>query len=249
MPNAFRQNPSQPQQVAEARPPFALETLTGVLERVTYHNEENGYTVGRLAVEGARDLITIVGNFSNPVVGEQLFCEGKWAVHREFGRQFQVERYNTSKPATAFAIEKDLGSGLIKGVGPVMAKRMVDLFQLETLDITENEPRKLLRVEGIGEKRVAMIQKAWDEQREIRNVMLFLQEKGVSATFAVKIYKTYGDRSIATVEENPYRLAQDIWGIGFKNADQIAQQLGIAPDSERRLEAGLLYTLSQATDH
>src|SRR5579884_1203894 len=225
-----------------------LESLTGVLERITYHNEENGYTVGRLAVEGAGDLVTIVGNFSNPVVGEQLFCEGKWVAHREFGRQFAVERYSTSKPATAFAIEKYLGSGLIKGIGPVMAKRMVDLFGLETLDIIENEPRKLLRVEGIGEKRVQMIQKAWDEQREIRNVMLFLQEKGVSATYAVKIYKTYGDKAIATVTENPYRLAQDIWGIVFKTADKIAQQLGIAPDSERRLEAGLLYTLSEATE-
>src|SRR5689334_13050520 len=159
MPNAFRPNPSQPQQAAETRPPFALETLTGVLERVTYHNEENGYTVGRLAVEGARDLITIVGNFSNPVVGEQLFCEGKWVAHREFGRQFQVERYSTSKPATAFAIEKYLGSGLIKGIGPVMGKRMVELFGVETLDLIEYEPRKLLRVHGIGEERVEVIWK------------------------------------------------------------------------------------------
>ena len=225
-----------------------LEALVGVLERVTYHNEENGYTVGRLAVEGARDLVTLIGNFSNPVVGEQLTCEGRWTAHREFGRQFAVERYHTSKPATAFAIEKYLGSGLIKGVGPVMAKRMVELFGLETLEVIENDPRTLLRVEGIGEKRVTMIQKAWDEQREIRNVMLFLQSKGVSATYAVKIYKTYGDRSIATVEANPYRLAQDIWGIGFKTADRIAQQLGVAIDSEQRLEAGLLYTLSEATD-
>ncbi|MCW3096290.1 MAG: recD [Chthonomonadaceae bacterium] len=225
-----------------------LDALVGVLERVTYHNEENGYTVGRLAVEGARDLVTLVGNFSNPVVGEQLTCEGRWTAHREFGRQFAVERYHTSKPATAFAIEKYLGSGLIKGVGPVMAKRMVELFGLETLEVIENDPRTLLRVEGIGEKRVAMIQKAWDEQREIRNVMLFLQSKGVSATYAVKIYKTYGDRAIATVEANPYRLAQDIWGIGFKTADKIAQQLGVAIDSEQRIEAGLLYTLSEATD-
>lgn len=232
----------------KANPFTPLEAVIGVLERVTYHNEENGYTVGRVAVEGVRDLVTIVGNFSNPVVGEQLTCEGRWAAHREFGRQFLVERYSTSKPATAFAIEKYLGSGLIKGVGPVMAKRMVELFGLETLEVIENEPRELLKVEGIGEKRVGMIQKAWDEQREIRNVMLFLQSKGVSATYAVKIYKTYGDRSIATVEANPYRLAQDIWGIGFKTADKIAQQLGVAIDSEQRLEAGLLYTLSEATD-
>jgi exodeoxyribonuclease V alpha subunit len=242
--------PPQPNNAQDDRAPYNpfVETLTGVLERLTYHNEENGYTVARLAVEGARDLVTIVGNFSNPVVGEQLFCEGKWVAHREFGRQFQVERYSTSKPATAFAIEKYLGSGLIKGIGPVMAKRMVDLFGLETLDVIENEPRNLLRVEGIGEKRVTMIQKAWHEQREIRNVMLFLQGHGVSATFAVKIYKTYGDSSIKVVEENPYRLAQDIWGIGFKTADKIAQQIGVAIDSEQRLEAGLLYTLSEATD-
>jgi exodeoxyribonuclease V alpha subunit len=225
-----------------------MDTLSGVLERLTYHNEENGYTVGRLAVEGARDLVTIVGNFSNPVVGEQFYLEGNWTAHREFGRQFAVERYSVSQPATAFAIEKYLGSGLIKGVGPVMAKRMVALFGTDTLEIIEAEPRKLLRVEGIGEKRVAMIEKAWHEQREIRNVMLFLQGKGVSATFAVKIYKTYGDKSLQVVEDNPYRLAQDIWGIGFKTADKIAQQLGIALDSERRLEAGLLYTLSEATD-
>lgn len=229
-------------------PTPALDTLTGILERLTYHNEENGYTVGKLAVEGARDLITVVGSFSNPVVGEQLYLEGRWTSHREFGRQFQVERYNTSKPATAFAIEKYLGSGLIKGIGPVMAKRMVEMFSVDTLDIIETNPDKLMDVYGIGKKKIEQIKRAWHEQREIRNVMLFLQEKGVSSTYAVKIYKTYGDKSLQVVEENPYRLAQDIWGIGFKTADKIAQQLGIEPDSERRLEAGLLYTLSEATD-
>ena len=239
--------PPQPDSSQE-RPERPLDVVTGVLERVTFHSEESGYTVARLAIEGARDLVTVVGNFSNPIVGEMLICEGRWTAHREFGRQFAVERYSTSKPATVYAIEKYLGSGLIKGVGPVMAKRMVDLFGLETLDTIEHDPRKLLRVEGIGEKRVAMIEKAWDEQREIRNVMLFLQEKGVSSTFAVKIYKTYGDRAIATVEANPYRLAQDIRGIGFKTADKIAQQLGVAIDSEQRIEAGLTYTLSEATD-
>ena len=139
--------------IQTATNPFS-DTLTGVLERLTYHNEDNGYTVGRLAVEGARDLITIVGNFTNPVVGEQLVCEGSWTAHKEFGKQFAVERYNMTKPATAFAIEKYLGSGLIKGIGPVMAKRMVDLFGLETLDVIETDPRKLLRVGGIGEKRI-----------------------------------------------------------------------------------------------
>ena len=229
-------------------PAPGLDSVTGVLERITYHNEENGYTVARLAVEGERDLVTIVGSFSNPIVGEMLVCEGRWSAHREYGRQLTVERYSTSRPATAFAIEKYLGSGLIKGVGPVMAKRMTDFFGVDTLDVIENEPDKLKRVEGIGDKRIRMIQKAWIEQREIRNVMIFLQGKGVSATYAVKIYKTYGDKSIVTVEANPYRLAQDIWGIGFKTADKIAQQLGIELDSPRRLEAGLLHTLSEATD-
>ncbi len=224
------------------------DVLTGVLERVTYHDDASGYTVARLAVEGARDLATIVGSFSNPVVGEQLVCEGRWVSHREFGRQFTVERYDTAKPSTLFAIEKYLGSGLIKGVGPVMAKRIVEAFGLETLDVIESQPEKLITVVGIGAKRVAMIRKAWWEQREIRRVMLFLQSHGVSATYAVKIYKAYGDASIQVVEENPYRLAQDIWGIGFKTADKIAQQIGIAVDSPARLEAGLLYTLSEATE-
>lgn len=233
---------------AAAAPGHPAETLSGVLERITFHNEENGYSICRLAVEGARDLVTVTGSFSNPVVGELLVCEGQWVAHREYGRQFSVERYSVGKPATAFAIEKYLGSGLIKGIGPVMAKRMVALFGLETLDIIESDPKKLKRVDGIGDKRIEMIQKAWHEQREIRNVMLYLQGKGVSATFAVKIYKTYGDDSIPVVEENPYRLAADIWGIGFKTADKIAQQLGVEPDSIQRLEAGLLYTLSKATD-
>ena len=259
-PGTAGQNPDQSDMTYTTRPapqttssdPDApapgLDSVTGVLERITYHNEENGYTVARLAVEGERDLVTIVGSFSNPIVGEMLVCEGRWSAHREYGRQLTVERYSTSRPATAFAIEKYLGSGLIKGVGPVMAKRMTDFFGVDTLDVIEREPDKLKRVEGIGDKRIRMIQKAWNEQREIRNVMIFLQSKGVSATYAVKIYKTYGDKSIVTVEANPYRLAQDIWGIGFKTADKIAQQLGIELDSPRRLEAGLLHTLSEATD-
>jgi exodeoxyribonuclease V alpha subunit len=228
--------------------PVPLDSLTGILERVTFHNEENGYTVARLAVEGQRDLVTIVGSFSNPIVGECLYCEGRWSAHREFGRQFAVERYSTAKPATLFAIEKYLGSGLIKGIGPVMAKRMVELFGLETLEVIESDAKQLRKVSGIGEKRILMIQKTWHEQREIRNVMLFLQGNGVSATFAVKIYKTYADKSLEVVQENPYRLAQDIWGIGFRTADKIAQQLGIEKDSPRRIEAGLLYTLSDATE-
>lgn len=228
---------------------FPLEQLDGVIERVTFHAEDTGYTVARLNVEGARDLVTIVGGMGNPVAGESVRLFGRWTSHREYGRQFQVERYDTVRPATALAIEKYLGSGLIKGVGPIMAKRMVQRFGMETLDIIERSPRKLMRVQGIGEKRIAMIERAWSEQKAIREVMLFLQGHGVSATFAVKIYKTYGDDSIKVVETDPYRLAKDIWGIGFKTADKIAQQLGFAADSEPRLRAGLLYTLSEATDY
>jgi exodeoxyribonuclease V alpha subunit len=228
---------------------FPLEQLDGVIERVTFHAEDTGYTVARLNVEGARDLVTIVGGMGNPVAGESVRLFGRWTSHREYGRQFQVERYDTVRPATALAIEKYLGSGLIKGVGPIMAKRMVQRFGMETLDIIERSPRKLMRVQGIGEKRIAMIERAWSEQKAIREVMLFLQGHGVSATFAVKIYKTYGDDSIKVVETDPYRLAKDIWGIGFKTADKIALQLGFAADSEPRLRAGLLYTLSEATDY
>jgi exodeoxyribonuclease V alpha subunit len=228
---------------------FPLEQLDGVIERVTFHAEDTGYTVARLNVEGARDLVTIVGGMGNPVPGESVSLFGRWTSHREYGRQFQVERYDTVRPATALAIEKYLGSGLIKGVGPVMAKRMVQRYGMETLEIIEHSPRKLMRVQGIGEKRVGMIEKAWAEQKAIREVMLFLQGHGVSATFAVKIFKTYGDDSIRVVETDPYRLAKDIWGIGFKTADKIAQQLGFAADSEPRLRAGLLYTLSEATDY
>jgi exodeoxyribonuclease V alpha subunit len=228
---------------------FPLEQIEGVIERVTFHAEDSGYTVARLAVEGERDLVTIVGSMGDPTPGESVRVFGRWTSHREYGRQFQVERYDTIRPATAAAIEKYLGSGLIKGVGPVMAKRIVAMFGLETLDVIEQSPRKLLRVEGIGEKRVEMIKRAWAEQKAIREVMLFLQGHGVSATYAVKIYKTYGDDSIKVVETDPYRLAKDIWGIGFKTADKIAQNMGFAPDSEPRLRAGLLYTLSEATDY
>jgi exodeoxyribonuclease V alpha subunit len=245
----MKQEISQPPDTpAQGGGAAAYAALSGVMERITFHNEENGYTVARIAVEGDRDLVTIVGSMSNPTIGESVFCEGRWTSHREFGRQFVVERYSTLQPATTFAIKKYLGSGLIKGIGPVMAERMVGAFGEQTLEVIETRPRSLLDVEGIGKGRLAMIERAWHEQREIRNVMLYLQSHGVSQAFAVKIYKTYGDASIRVVEENPYRLAQDIWGIGFRTADKIALQIGIPADSERRLEAGLLYTLSEATD-
>jgi exodeoxyribonuclease V alpha subunit len=242
-------NPFEPPPTTGRPTLFPLEELEGVIERVTFHAEDTGYTVARLNVEGERDLFTVVGAMGNPVPGESMRLYGRWTSHREYGRQFQVERYDTVRPATVAAIEKYLGSGLIKGIGPVRARKIVEKFGLQTLDIIETAPRKLLHVEGLGEKRLEQIKRAWAEQKSIREVMLFLQGHGVSATYAVKIFKQYGDDSIRTVETDPYRLAKDIWGIGFKTADRIAQQLGFAHDSEPRLRAGLLYTLSEATDY
>ncbi len=225
-----------------------LDTLEGVVERITFHNPENGYTVARLLPPNARDVVTILGNFSNPVVGESLTCYGTWTRHAQWGRQMQVQRYEVVRPATAFAIEKYLGSGMVKGVGPVTAKRIVDKFGVDALDIIEEAPRKLLGVHGIGDKMLAKIKQAWHDQREVRNIMLFLQAHGVSPAYAVKIYKAYGDKSIGVVEQNPYQLAADIWGIGFKSADKIAREMGFAEDDPRRIEAGVVYVLNEAVD-
>ena len=226
----------------------ALDTLEGVIERITFHNAENGYTVARLLPPNARDVITILGNFSNPVVGESLVCYGTWTRHEQWGRQMQVARYDVVRPATAFAIEKYLGSGMIKGIGPVMAKRIVDKFGEDALDVIETKPRKLLDISGIGEKKLDRIQQAWQDQREVKNIMLFLQSHGVSPAYAVKIYKTYGSKAIAVVEKNPYQLAADIYGIGFKSADKIARALGIAEDDPRRIQAGVVYVLNEAVE-
>ena len=225
-----------------------LDSLEGVIERVTFHNDENGYTVARLLPPDARDVITILGNFTNPVVGESLICYGTWIRHAQWGKQMQVSRYEVVRPATAFAIEKYLGSGMVKGVGPVTAKRIVKKYGAESLDIIELQPQKLLNVQGIGEKTLAKITKAWADQREVRNIMLFLQSHGVSPAYAVKIYKAYGGQAIEIVERNPYQLASDIWGVGFKSADKIARALGIAEDDPRRIEAGVVYVLNEAVE-
>ena len=230
----------------EEGPP--LDTLEGVIERITFHNEENGYTVARLLPPNARDVITILGNFSNPVVGESLLCHGTWTRHPQWGRQMTVARYEVVRPATAFAIEKYLGSGMVKGVGPVTAKRIVAKFGDEALDIIEHHPRKLLQVPGLGEKTLTKITKAWHDQREVKNIMLFLQGHGVSPAYAVKIYRAYGGKAIEIVEKNPYQLASDIWGIGFKSADKIARAIGIDESDPRRIEAGVVYVLNEAVD-
>ncbi len=222
--------------------------LQGQLERITYHNDENHYTIAKLKVKGRNNLITIVGNLVSMTPGEILRLKGSWDIHPKFGEQFRIISYETVTPATVKGIEKYLGSGLIKGIGPVMARRLVNKFGIETLDIIERNSERLKEVEGIGEKRIDMISVAWADQKEIREVMLFLQGHEVSSAYAAKIYRHYGKDSIRIVKENPYRLADDIFGIGFLTADKIAGKLGMPKDSGIRAEAGILYVLRKLTD-
>jgi exodeoxyribonuclease V alpha subunit len=223
-------------------------TIEGILERIVYFNEENNFTVARLQVGRSQDLVTIMGSMACPNPGETLRLKGEWTVDAKFGRQFRVESCLSVLPSTVTGIEKYLGSGLVKGIGPIMAKRVVARFGLETMDIIEESPEKLLEVEGIGPIRAERINKAWQEQKEVREVMVFLQGHGVSSTYAVKIYKAYGDRAVSVVRENPYRLALDISGIGFKTADRIARNMGIDPGSQIRAEAGIIHVLSELVD-
>jgi len=225
-----------------------LTELEGQIEKITFSNEKSGYTIARVKVRGRRDLVTVVGTLISPMPGEILKMKGEWVCHPVYGEQFRIDHYHTTVPATVHGIEKYLGSGLIAGIGPVMAKRIVSRFGKRTLDIIENEIETLSEIDGIGEKRISMIKKAWQEQKDIREVMLFLQSHGVGAGYATKIFKEYGDSSIETVTENPYRLATDIFGIGFVIADDIADKLGFARDSALRAEAGILYVLNQVAE-
>jgi exodeoxyribonuclease V alpha subunit len=229
-----------------ARPYTA--TLDAVLERLTYVNEETGYTVARVATDRSSDLLTVVGALLGAQPGESLRLVGRWSSHPKFGRQFEVESYTTVLPATIQGVQRYLGSGLVKGIGPVFAERIVDHFGLDTLRVIEEEPARLIEVPGLGPKRTAKITAAWAEQKAIKEVMVFLQGVGVSTSLAVRIFKQYGDASISVVRNEPYRLAADVWGIGFKTADTIAQAVGIPHDSPERVKAGLQHTLSQATD-
>jgi len=224
------------------------EHLEGNVERVTYYSEETGYAVIRLATPGQPDLVTVVGHLPEVQPGERLRLEGAWSTHPQYGRQFKAERCEQVLPATAEGIRRYLGSGLVRGVGPVTAKRIVARFGAETLQILDEEPERLREVEGVGPKRAAAIVRAWEEQKEIRRVMLFLQSHGVTTGLAVKIYKTYGDDALQMVQEDPYRLARDIWGVGFKTADKIARDLGLPPDAPSRIQAGVAYALSQMAD-
>jgi exodeoxyribonuclease V alpha subunit len=223
-------------------------TLDAVLERITYANEETGYTVARVATGRSTDLVTVVGPLLGAQPGESLRLQGRWKSHPQYGRQFQVEAYQTVLPATIQGIRRYLGSGLIKGIGPRMAERIVDHFGQATLEVIEQESGRLVEVPGLGPKRTAMIATAWEAQKAIKEVMVFLQGVGVSTSLAVRIYKTYQDEAIDVVRREPYRLAAEVWGIGFKTADQIAQSLGIPHDSPQRVKAGLQFALSEASE-
>lgn len=219
-----------------------------VVERITYQNPENGYSVLKCRVKDYTDLVPVVGNLLDANVGSVLLVEGNWKVDARYGRQFAAENWEETMPATVYGMEKYLGSGLIKGVGPKFARRIVQKFGTDTFAVIEDNVELLIEVEGIGRKRVQMIAESWERQKEVKNIMLFLQEHQVSSSFAAKIYKQYGNESIAVMKENPYKLADDIWGIGFKTADQIAGKLGFGKESYVRLRSGLMYTLSELSN-
>ena len=231
------------------------EILRGVIERITFHNEENGYTVAKLAPEQPtphlphrQEEAPVVGTMVGVNVGEAVELRGHWETHPQYGKQFSVTAMRSVLPATVPGIKKYLGSGLVKGVGPVTAKRIVDHFGTETLDIIDNQPQRLSEVSGVGRKRISMIKAAWAEQNAVREVMIFLQGHGVSPSLAAKIYKRYGDTAIPTMQQNPFRLSEDIYGIGFLTADRIAHALGIPADATQRIAAGVEYALNRATE-
>ncbi len=225
-----------------------MDSLEGVVERITYYNEENGYTVLRLRAPGYAELVTVIGNLPEITPGESLRLRGEWATHQKHGKQFKADQCEQILPASIEGLKKYLGSGLIKGVGPVTASRIVKKFAAETLDILDHSPQRIREVLGIGPKRADLITRAWDEQKSIKQVMLFLQGHGVTTGLAVKIFKQYGDASIDLVQADPYRLASDIYGIGFKTADKIAHDLGLPHDAPSRVAAGVVYTLSNFAD-
>lgn len=221
--------------------------INGVLEKIVFKNSETGFLVGKVRT-GDGSLVTIVGNAFEVQCGESLDITGKWVMNKNYGKQFEIESIQTSQPLTLNGIKKYLGSGLIKGIGPVMAERIVSHFGYETLKILDEEPLKLSEVDGIGKERIKLILKSWKKHRDIRDAMIFLQSIGISRNYALKIYNQYGDNSINVVKANPYRLSEDISGIGFKIADKIALNSGIEKDSLFRIKAGLVYVLSEAED-
>lgn len=222
-----------------------LERLSGSVDRVTFHSEATGFCVLRVKVRGHRDLATVIGAAASVSPGEFVECQGNWVNDRTHGMQFKASRLAVVPPSTAEGIEKYLGSGMVRGIGPHFAKHLVQAFGEAVFDVIEHTPQRLLELDGIGPKRQERIVQAWAEQRAIREIIVFLQSHGVGTSRAVRIYKTYGDEAILRVTENPYRLALDIHGIGFQTADALAQRLGIAQDSPMRAQAGVRHVLQQ----
>ncbi len=223
-----------------------LVSLEGMVERIVYESEDTGFFVGRMRTSDSHEPVTFVGNLMAISEGETIRVTGRWVDDKKFGRQIRVEAYETVVPNTIEGIERYLGSGLIEGIGPVFAKRLVGAFGAETLRVIDEQPARLRRVPGIGKKRADQIRAAWASRKAIQSIMIFLQGHGVSANQAVKIYKHYGESAVAVLRENPYRLAQDISGISFRGADKIAARLGVAKDSSSRIKAGMLHVLSEA---
>lgn len=225
-----------------------MAELRCIVERITYQNPENGYTIMKVKANENSSLVTIVGNLLDVPIGSELLCNGTWKVDSRYGRQFSVQSWEEVMPSTLEGIERYLGSGLIRGIGPRYARAIVERFGLETIEVIENDIERLSEIPGIGRGRIEQIRESWEKQREIKNVMLFLQSNGISASFAAKIYSHYGRNSVTVVRNNPYKLADDIWGIGFKTADTIASNLGYEKNDIRRCKSGVIYTLNELTD-
>lgn len=228
--------------------PNMLQELEGTIDRLTFQSQETGYTVARLTPTGRAAPVTVVGHLTGANPGESVRLEGRWITHPQYGPQFEVQTYSVKLPASIEGLRKYLGSGLIKGVGPVTASRLVKAFGMQTMDVIEQEPGRLREVPGIGRHRADMIVSAWAEQRQVKDLMLFLQSHGVSTGLATRIYRQYGDQSAAVVRSEPYRLARDVFGVGFRTADQIARNLGLALDDPARVQAGLLYALGTLSE-
>jgi len=223
------------------------ESLEGVVERIVFESDETGFMVARLQSEAHLELITIVGKTIAITVGETVRLKGRWIDNKKFGKQFEITAYESVMPATVKGIEKYLGSGLVEGIGPKMAERIVKAFGVETFKIIEEQPHRLRNVSGIGKKRAGQIREAWQSQRAIQSIMVFLQGHGITTSQSAKIYQAYGDNAVTVLRRNPYRLAEDIVGISFKGADKIARELGIAVDAPERMKAGLLHSLQMGS--
>jgi exodeoxyribonuclease V alpha subunit len=228
--------------------PSTWEVLAGLVERVTYHNEENGFCVLRIKARGHRDLVTVIGHSAAVSAGEWVSASGEWVNDRTHGQQFRAKFLKTSAPTSLEGVEKYLGSGMIRGIGPIYAKKLVRAFGDKVFDTIEAEPRRLREVPGIGPVRADRIVAAWADQKIVREIMVFLHSHGASTARAVRIYKTYGTDAVEIMAENPYRLARDIRGIGFKTADAIAMKLGFEKTAMIRVRAGISYALTEALE-